>query len=574
VRDSAPRGAGTEALDVGPARSASGADAYAAQAAQSPQAAQAAEAQPILSLRDVRFVYEGADRPAVAGVAFDVAEGERLAVVGPGGSGKSTLCRLIGGLLQATPGSGAMSGRLALRGVERVDGYTALEAAGRVGFVAQDPETGLVMDVVEDELAFGPENLRTPPEQLEERIAEALRGVGLPEPMRFRRNAELSGGQQQRVSIAAVLAMRPHVLVFDDAAANLDAVGADTVRRTLERLHRAGHTLIVASPRWDGAEEADRVVVLSEGRVIDYGSPEDVLARNRRTLVEIGCLPESPATPEEAYGERARAPASAAPSPAASTASAASTSPVNFTAEAISTSSANFTPPAAGTPSSAAPTILEATGLTFAYPRGGGRPVLRRLDAVCRAGDVVAVVGPNGAGKSTFGKLAAGLLPAPAGTLRLLGKDVAAYSSLELADRVGYVFQQPMRQFVANTVLEECVYGLRARRAGTEDWLASVGEAWLGEFGLLGVKSIPPQTLSVAEQRLLALASVLLVSPSLIVLDEPTAGLDYGAADRLMRHCADYAAKGGAVLVITHDAHVIRRWTTGTLAFEGQPEQK
>ncbi|HZG75865.1 MAG TPA: ATP-binding cassette domain-containing protein, partial [Paenibacillus sp.] len=252
---------------------------------------------PILTLEDVSFVYDGAETPAVRGVTLAVGEGERLAVVGPGGSGKSTFCRLVRGALTASAaaGDGRLDGRIRLRGADAsVPGgaaYTALEAAGRIGAVTQDPETGLAMDVVEDEIAFGPENLCVPASELEARVDASLAAVGLTPALRPARTSELSGGQQQRVAIAAALAMEPALLVLDDAAANLDAPGASLLRETLRGLHRRGATLVETSPRWDGAADADRVAVLSGGRLLAVGAPADVLAAHGDALRRLGLLP-------------------------------------------------------------------------------------------------------------------------------------------------------------------------------------------------------------------------------------------------------------------------------------------
>ena len=522
----------------------------------------------IVSLENVTFAYAGADAPALRDVTLAVRAGEHVAVVGPGGSGKTTLCRLLTGALRSSPDFGSLAGRCLLQIPSRRDahgqengflrngdaargdggsllrdgdaargdgvfllrdGYSARDAAGVVGSVSQDPETGLVMDIVEDEIAFGPENLCKPRERIEELIGEALDAVGLPQSLRPERILALSGGQQQRVAVAAALAMEPRLLVLDDAAANLDRAGAAQLAETLRRLKRRGAALVTASPRWDGAGEADRVAVLDGGRIAAAGAPRDVLAAHADLLRRLGCLPppEPDAPPPAAGREHAGADA-AAPTDGA-------------------TCSRRI--------------VLEARGLRYAYP-GSGRAALHETDFAVREGEIVAVCGPNGSGKTTLGKLAAGLLPAPPDSLRILGKPVSACAPRELARLVGYVFQRPERQFVADTVLEECAFSLRARRSGRADG-ADMERAvrLLNELGLGSMLGAHPRSLPVAEQRLLNLASALVLVPALLVLDEPTAGLDCAAADRLMERVARFAAEGGAALVITHDEYVVRRWT-------------
>jgi energy-coupling factor transporter ATP-binding protein EcfA2 len=498
--------------------------------------------EPILSFFGVSYVYEDAVTPALHAIDFRIADGERIAIVGPGGAGKSTLLRMLCGYAETLADHGSWEGTLQLRGQEGTR-YSALEVAGRIALVAQDPETGNVLDDVEDELAFGPENLLVPPQEIEERMQKALDAVGLPTSVRTARIRELSGGQQQRIAIAAVLAMDPELFAFDDAAANLDAAAAQLLMETQRRLQQRGHTLITAAPRWDGAaDEADRVLLLADGRILADGTPADVLATHEETLVELGCLPSSRKIEE---GSKAIT------SP---------TAPL-----ALPPAAPLAAPPVA---SAADEPTLRVRHLRFAYP-GSAQPVLHRMDAEFRPGEVTALLGPNGSGKTTFGKLVAGLLPSPPGALTLHGRELASYTPQELSLTVGYVFQQPEHQFVADTVFEECAFGLRAKRPnftlGRED-LERV-ESQLRAFGLLSIRGRHPQRLSVADRRLLNLASVLLLEPALVVLDEPTAGLDYAATDRFMRHIADFASRDGTVLLITHDTYVVERWTTRQVQF-------
>lgn len=468
-----------------------------------------------IELHNVSYTFKDEIEPAIQDINFAVQQGEWVSIVGPGGSGKTTLCELLCGALQYWPG-GLFQGKI------QVGGHDMSEvAAGRlaevVGVVFQDPDSGLIHEYVEDELAFGPENLFVAPDEIEKRIQESLLSVDFPEARQLR-TSELSGGQKQRISIASVLTLCPKIFIFDNVSANLDASAAKKLVATLRKLHDQGHTLITASSRMDDACSSDRVIILEKGRLIVDGSRARLNSDYNDILTHLGCVP--------------------------------CTNEVKYTAKLEEPSLIKSEP------------LLQVKQLSFEYPTRHlkeNKFVLNNVHINLYKNDILAVMGPNGSGKTTFGKLLVGLLPPPQSSIWIHGRDVTACSVQEMASTVGYLFQNPEHQFVTDTVWDECVFGLI--QTGQKSASHSLGEQILRRFGLYAYRDLSPYRLSAADKQLLNLASTLILQPDLVILDEPTAGLDYAKTDLFMSHCANYAHQGKAVLFITHDTYAAHRWS-------------
>ena len=454
------------------------------------------------------FRYAGADRPALADIALDVAPGELLLVVGPSGSGKSTLALTLAGLIpHDIPGD--CTGWLEVDGVDAAgDGD---ELRGRVGLVFQDPDRQLVMDRVEDDVAFGLENRAWPREAMVDRVPDALAEVGLAGLGR-RRPTRLSGGEQQRLALGGVLAPRPGILVLDEPTANLDPPGAGAMLDRLAELRARRRTTVVLVehrlPRaWD---LADQVLALgADGRPIDAGPPGAVLGRSGEALHAAGIW--LPADDPVADG----------------------------------TGRAPVPPPALpGIP------LSEAYDIWFEYERG--QPVLRNVDLAVTAGERVALTGPNGSGKSTLGRVVVGLIRPARGTVRLGGRDPGRLRPANLARLAGYVFQDPERQFLAGTVAQEVRLGLRRPELSRVDELMDRLGLPLGRFAARS-----PYRLSGGEQRRLSLACVLVRRPRLLVLDEPTFGQDRHGYEALLAILRERVDEGAALVAATHDERLV-----------------
>ena len=448
--------------------------------------------------------HPGRRLPAVAGVSFELEPGACLLIVGPSGSGKSTLARALAGLVPwSVPGR--VEGDLRIDGLP-VGAQDPVALVERLGIVLQDPSSQLVMEHVEDDVAFGLEGRRWDRAAMQARVPTALAETGLAGFER-RRTARLSGGEQQRLALAGALAPRPGLLVLDEPTSSLDPAGAVAFVGRLAALRAARATTIVlvehrAELAWP---LADLVLALgADGRPLALGTPRDLLDARRADLVTAGIwLPDDPLPALPAAGDRQPAPDSGS-------------------------------------------SIVEARGVTFSYEPGA--PVLAGVTLEVAEGERVALLGPNGSGKSTLGRLLVGLLRPSAGTIRLAGRDPGRLASRDLARLAGYVVQDPERGFLEANVETEVLAGLSGpERAAAGDVAATLGLP----FERFGPRN--PYTLSGGEQRRLSLAAQLVRRPRLLVLDEPTFGQDRRTYDGLLALLRDRVAGGTAILAATHD---------------------
>ncbi len=457
--------------------------------------------------RDLGFRHAGATRSALSDVSFDVEAGQTLLIVGPSGSGKSTLGLAIAGLVPRDV-DGAFEGSLEVDGIETRTWEPAALSA-RVGIVFQDPESQLVMEYVEDDIAFGLENRGWLRGRMLARVPEALREVRL-EGFERRRTSRLSGGEQQRVALGGVLAALPGILVLDEPTANLDPRGTADFFARLAAIKSQGDTSIVlVEHRVDLAWPlADLVLALDrDGRPIDLGRPDEVLVRSGVRMRREGIwLPERSPWP----------------------------GPVGVPA------------------SPTGPSLIEARGVRFGYDHTN--PILRDIDLVAGRAERIALVGPNGSGKSTLGRLLVGLLRPDHGTMLLGADEPSRLPPAELARRAGYVFQDPETQFLTNTVEDEVMLGLRPdERAASGELMDRLGLP-LAEFGARS-----PYLLSGGEARRLSLACVLVRWPQVLVLDEPTFGQDRHGHEALVEIIHERLETGICLFTATHDRRFVEQ---------------
>ncbi|MER7051440.1 ATP-binding cassette domain-containing protein [Streptomyces sp. NPDC000351] len=508
----------------------------------------------MIRFEDVSVTYDGVAEPTVRGVDFEVPEGELVLLAGPSGVGKSTVLGAVSGLVPHFTG-GTLSGRVTVAGRDTRT-HKPRELADVVGTVGQDPLSHFVTDTVEDELAYGMESLGLAPDVMRRRVEETLDLLGLSD-LRSRPIATLSGGQQQRVAIGSVLTPHPDVLVLDEPTSALDPAAAEEVLAVLQRLvHDLGTTVLMAEHRLERViQYADQVVLLaSPGAAPLLGPPADVMAVSPvyPPVVGLGRLADWSPLPLTIRDARRRA----APlrdrlagreipdhTPPAATLP---PLPPLRPARASRWRRRGKSPQAA--PSDPTPYAAEVRSLAVRRDR---IQALRHIDLTVCPGETVALMGRNGAGKSTLLSALVGLVEPSAGSVRAGDAVPHRTAPRDLVRRVGLVPQEPRDLLYADTVAAECA-------AADRDAEADPGTCRALLTGLLpGVADdTHPRDLSEGQRLTLALSVVLTARPPLLLLDEPTRGLDYAAKARLAGILRGLAAEGHAIVLATHDVEL------------------
>lgn len=545
---------------------------------------------PIIHIDHVSFSYGEASARALDDVTLSVSPGDFLGIIGPSGAGKTTLASAMSGAIPHHY-TGPFFGNVLVDGKDTC-AVTLTDISQIAGSVLQDIDTQMVASVVEDEMLFGLENFGVPHSQIEERVIDALETVGISD-LRERDIATLSGGQKQKVAIAAILALRPRVLVLDEPTAALDPASSRMVFETLRSINRElGVTVVIIEQKVALLSEyASCIAVMQGGRIALEGTPSEVFSHSAelrsigvdsprvtrisnslaaRGLIEAGepclnvreaslliqnlCKASSPAPRAAATANADRA---AADAPVAAGADRAT---VVAPAAAGAARATTAIPGECGMAESprrpavkpgSAP-VVRLQDVTYTYPGGGAS--VRHLNLEVYPGEFVGLVGQNGAGKTTATKLVNGLLKPSSGTVEVAGLDTRTARTSQIARHAATLFQNPDHQICRDTVLDEVAFGLelggvdaeaaRERaRAVAEDFGLPLGEA--------------PFSLSRGQRQMVALASVVVLEPELVILDEPTSGLDYRECMTVMETVRRMADRGSAVIMVCHDMEVV-----------------
>ncbi|MFF0502162.1 ABC transporter ATP-binding protein [Streptomyces fimicarius] len=494
----------------------------------------------MITFDQVSVVYDGADEPVLRDVNLEVDEGELCLVVGHTGIGKSTLLGAVNGLVPHFTG-GTLYGTVTVDGRDTA-GHPPRELADVVGVVGQDPLDGFVTDTVEEELAYAMEQLAIEPSVMRKRVEETLDLLGLAD-LRHRALYELSGGQQQRVAIGSVLTAHPRVLVLDEPTSALDPTAAEEVLAAVTRLvHDLGVTVLLAEHRLERVVQyADRVVHLpGNGRVV-AGPPSEIFTASSIAppIVELGRAAGWSPLPLSVRDARRAA------------------RPLRTALEGTPP------PPVRAVPDAPGAGLLRARGITVAYR---GVPAVREVDLDLRAGEVTALMGRNGSGKSSLLWALQGSGPRRSGTVRVAGGgigggDPKGLSAAEARRLVGLVPQTPTDLLYLESVKQELDQADTESAPGTgETGTAALSARTILDRLAPGIDGAAhPRDLSEGQKLALVLAIQLTAAPRVLLLDEPTRGLDYRAKTQLIAMVDELAAEGRSVVISTHDVEFAAR---------------
>jgi energy-coupling factor transport system ATP-binding protein len=514
-----------------------------------------------VEITNVTYTYPRREAPALRLVSLSVSSGQVLAVMGPTGAGKTTLVSLLNGLIPHYF-EGQMSGKVLIDSLSTYQ-HRIQDLVQHVGLVMQDPETQIFGITVLEDTAFGPSNLGFSRDTILALVKEALEEVRL-SGYEDRLTANLSGGEKQRLALAGVLSMQPAILALDEPTSELDPVGREEVLASIRELRDNKHTTVILVEH-----ETEDVLQILDGNLVWFGEPRELFRDVPKTisfsirppkaaelgakLVELGWLPpgEIPLTVEEAQvtvrnllGDRkfkAYDPASVYPNTAR------------------------------GSP------IIEVRDLSHVYP--GGIQALSKVDLDICEREFIAIIGQNGAGKSTLVKHFNGLLRPTSGSVKVFGVDTQATNTRELSRHVGYVFQNPDHQIFSASVEEEIRFGLTNIGLDEEEQQRRIQEA-LDFVGLADKRDRHPFMLGKGERQKVAVASILAIAPQVIIIDEPTTGLDWAGTKRMMALIRELHQKGHTVLMITHNMEIVAEYAgrvillnQGRVLMDGTPSQ-
>ena len=509
--------------------------------------------EPIIRFENFGFKYNAQQKPTLYDINLSICKGEKVLIAGPSGCGKSTLAHCINGLIPASY-RGEMTGSLTIAGKDSRE-LGIFDISRHVGTVLQDSDGQFIGLTVAEDIAFALENDCVALPEMRERVMKAAKLVDISGHLGHAPN-ELSGGQKQRVALAGVMVDDVDVLLFDEPLANLDpATGKQAVELIDQIQKETGAAVIIIEHRLEDVLHChmDRVVLMGEGRIIADMSPDQLLSSS--LLSDSGIREPLYITALKYAGVEIRA--DMAP---------ASLETIKLSGEEKEKLRRWFGSRPEAQAAEDKKLLLEAEGLSFAYDNG--HQALKNVSLKVYRGELMAIAGTNGAGKSTFSKVVCGFERQQQGSLSFNGGDLMELSIKERADHIGYVMQNPNQMISKVMIYDEVALGLRTRGVAEEEIAGRVEET-LKICGLWPFRNWPVSALSFGQKKRVTIASILVLKPEMIILDEPTAGQDYRHYTEIMEFLRKLNEQGITVVMITHDMHLMLEYAGRAVVFSG-----
>lgn len=506
---------------------------------------------PILSFRDFGFQYRAQKQPTLSHINLSIQPGERVLIVGASGSGKSTLGNCVNGLIPFSY-QGDVTGALTVDGVDAPHAGI-FELSAHVGTVLQDPDGQFIGLTVAEDIAFSLENRCVPQQEMHERTRRAAEMVHIADHLQLAPH-ELSGGQKQRVSLAGVMIDDVRILLFDEPLANLDPAAGKQTMELIDRIQQeTGTTVLLIEHRLEDVlwRPVDRMVLMRDGRIVADMPPDELLATD--LLPNHGIREPLYLTALRYAGIPLRAEMKLQ-----------QISTLQLTEDEKARVRAWFLRAEKPKPPTGQPTLLEVENLGFGY--NPGQRNLQGVSFAVRKGEMLSIVGCNGAGKSTLAKLICGFETPQEGSIRMDGRDLKDDSIRERATRIGYVMQNPNQMISKTMIRDEVALGLQKLNL-TEAEKNERIERVLKICGLYPFRNWPISALSFGQKKRVTIASVLVMGPDMLLLDEPTAGQDFAHYTEIMEFLRGLNEQGVTVAMITHDMHLMLEYTSRALVF-------
>lgn len=509
---------------------------------------------PVIEFVDFSFQYRAQAKPTLKNINLTIYEGEKVLIVGPSGSGKSTLSNAINGLVPFRY-EGEISGSLKINGKETKN-LSIFELSNMVGTVLQDPDGQFIGLTVGEDIAFKLENDCVEQEKMKNIVNEVAKLVDIDKEIKSSPH-KLSGGQKQRVSLGGVMSSDAEILLFDEPLASLDPATGKSAIELIDRIQKSTNkTVVIIEHRLEDVLhcDVDRIIVVDQGKIVGDDTPDNILASG--ILRECGIREPLYLTALRYSGMNITA----------------DLNPCHIDKLNIDACKDKLITWFEGTHESAEETekeaVLELRNVNFAYNKN--KKILNDVSFTINKGDMVSIIGRNGAGKSTISKLICGFYPLESGSILLNNEDIKDRSIKQRADKIGIVMQNPNQMISKTMIFDEVALGLKVRNVPEAEIKERVFET-LKICGLYEFRNWPVSALSFGQKKRVTIASILVLKPEIIILDEPTAGQDFKHYTEIMEFLSSLNEKGITVIMITHDMHLMLEYTTHAVVLsEGQ----